>query len=211
MCFPEIIVENEGKVSLVRANCSEPHLEVFVAELADGLPAAVFVAGDDGRQGHAVEGVVLDHGVDGHVTKDDAVADGEGLVEGVGADGVAGEAGRTGEGVGMGLLPRLAAAEDGRTVGHLDDVGHVAGGRGVEDGDGVFLLDVEHLGDEEAGVQRDGLAGLDVDGQAVLLLHMADALLEKHATAIMMSGSTFPFPMTRLYSAHNRSSASGVS
>ena len=27
---------------------SEPHLEVFVAELADDLPAAVFVAGDDG-------------------------------------------------------------------------------------------------------------------------------------------------------------------
>lgn len=92
---------------------SKPHLEVFVAELTDGLPAAVFVAGDDGGQWHAVEGVVLDHGVDGHVTKDDAVADGEGLVEGVGADGVAGEAGRTGEGVGMGLLPRLAAAEDG--------------------------------------------------------------------------------------------------
>ena len=160
-------------------NHSEPHLEVFVAELADGLPAAIFVAGDDGGQGHAVEGVVLDHGVDGHVTEDDAVADGEGLVEGVGADGVTGEAGRAGEGVGMGLLPRLAAAEDGRTVGHLDDVGHVAGGRGVEDGDGVFLLDVEHLGDEEAGVQRDGLAGLDVDRQAVLLLHMADALLEE--------------------------------
>ena len=65
---------------------SKPHLEVFVAELTDGLPAAVFVAGDDGGQWHAVEGVVLDHGVDGHVTKDDAVADGEGLVEGVGAD-----------------------------------------------------------------------------------------------------------------------------
>lgn len=160
-------------------NHSEPHLEVFVAELADGLPAAVFVAGDDGGQGHAVEGVVLDHGVDGHVTKDDAVADGEGLVEGIGADGVAGEAGRAGESVGMGLLPRLTTAEDGRAVGHLDDVGHVAGGRGVEDGDGVLLLDVEHLGDEEAGVQRDGLAGLDVDGQAVLLLHVADALLEK--------------------------------
>lgn len=160
-------------------NHSEPHLEVFVAELADGLPAAVFVAGDDGGQGHAVEGVVLDHGVDGHVTKDDAVADGEGLVEGVGADGVAGEAGRTGKGVGMGLLPRLAAAEDGRTVGHLDDVGHVAGGRGIEDGDGVLLLDVEHLGDEETGIQRDGLAGLDVDGQAVRLLHVADALLEE--------------------------------
>lgn len=160
-------------------NHSEPHLEVFVAELADGLPAAIFVAGDDGGQGHAVEGVVLDHGVDGHVTEDDAVADGEGLVEGVGADGVTGEAGRAGEGVGMGLLPRLAAAEDGRTVGHLDDVGHVAGGRGIEDSDGVLLLDVEHLGDEEAGVQRDGLAGLDVDRQAVLLLHVADALLEE--------------------------------
>ena len=160
-------------------NHSEPHLEVFVAELADGLPAAVFVAGDDGGQGHAVEGVVLDHGVDGHVTEDDAVADGEGLVEGVGADGVAGEAGRAGESVGMGLLPRLAAAEDGRTVGHLDDVGHVAGGRSIEDGDGVLLLDVEHLGDEEAGVQRDGLAGLDVDRQAVRLLHVADALLEE--------------------------------
>ena len=39
---------------------SEPHLEVFVAELADGLPAAVFVAGDDGGQGYAVEDVVLD-------------------------------------------------------------------------------------------------------------------------------------------------------
>ena len=154
--------------------------------MADDLPAAVFVAGDDDGQWHAVEGVVLDHGVDGHITKDDAVAYGEGLIEGVGADGVAGEAGRAGEGVGMGLLPRLAAAEDGRTVGHLNDVGHVAGGRGIEDGDGVLLLDVEHLGDEEAGVQRDGLAGLDVDGQAVLLLHMADALLEKHATAIMM-------------------------
>ena len=158
---------------------SEPHLEVFVAELADGLPTAVFVAGDDGGQGHAVEGVVLDHGVDGHVAEDDAVADGEGIVEGIGADGVAGEAGRAGEGVGMGLLPRLAAAEDGRTVGHLDDVGHVAGGRGIEDSDGVLLLDVEHLGDEEAGVQRDGLAGLDVDRQAVRLLHVSDALLEE--------------------------------
>ena len=158
---------------------SEPHLEVFVSELADDLPTAVFVAGDDGGQGHAVEGVVLDHGVDGHVAEDDAVADGEGIVEGIGADGVAGKAGRAGEGVGMGLLPRLAAADDGRTVGHLDDVGHVAGGRGIEDSDGVLLLDVEHLGDEEAGVQRDGLAGLDVDGQTVLLLHMADALLEE--------------------------------
>ena len=122
---------------------SEPHLEVFVAELADGLPAAVLVAGDDGGQGHAVEGVVLDHGVDGHVAKDDAVADGERLVEEVCADRVAGEAGRAGEGVGMGLLPRFAAAEDGRAVRHLDDVGHVAGSRGVEDGDGVLLLDVK--------------------------------------------------------------------
>ena len=158
---------------------SEPHLEVLVAELADGLPAAIAVAGDDGGQGHAVEGVVLDHGVDGHIAKDDAVADGEGLFEGVGADRVAGEAGRAGEGVGMGLLPRFAAAEDGRAVRHLDDVGHVAGSRCVEDGDGVLLLDVEHLGDEKARVERDGLAGLDVDRQAVLLLHAADALLQE--------------------------------
>ena len=79
----------------------------------------------------------------------------------------------------MGLLPRFAAAEDGRAIRHFDDVGHVAGSRGVEDGDGVLLLDVEHLGDEEARVERDGLAGLDVDRQAVLLLHAADALLQE--------------------------------
>ena len=70
---------------------SEPHLEVFIAKLVDNLPTTVLVAGDDGEQWHAVEGVVLDHGVDGHVTKDDAGANDEELVDGVGADGVAGE------------------------------------------------------------------------------------------------------------------------
>ena len=78
---------------------------------------------------------------------------------------------------GAGLFARLARVQQGRAVGHLDDVRGVAGRRHIEDGEaGVTVLQsVQHCGDEIARVQRPRLARLQIDLYAVLLLHPGDA------------------------------------
>ena len=65
----------------------------------------------------------------------------------------------------MGGGPRVAGAVDGGPVGHLQHVGHVAGGGDVEQRQphpGV-LVDVEHARHQHAGVHRRRLARLEDD------------------------------------------------
>ena len=94
-----------------------------------------FVPQDDVGQRHAVEGVGLHHGVEGHVLKHQPVPFLQGLVEGVIPDDVPRQAGGAAQPVGIGLFPGLAAALEGRAVGHLQHIGHMAGGGGVQNGD----------------------------------------------------------------------------
>ena len=111
------------------------------------------MAQDDGRQGHAVEGVGLDHGVQRHVLQDDLAALCQGVVEGVVPDDVPGQAGGSCQAVGVGLLPRLAGILHRRTVRHLQHVGHVAGGGGVQNGNIHAVVDyLQHGGDQKARV-----------------------------------------------------------
>ncbi len=73
------------------------------------------------------------------------------------------------EPVGMGFLAGVEAAEDPGPVGHLQDIGHVAGGRDVEDGDvDLVVHHIEHLADQDAGADGDRLPRFQVDLDAVL-------------------------------------------
>ena len=148
-----------------RRRLGEFAFEVFVAEAADDF---VFggggVVGGDVGVGDAVEGGGFDHGVVGHVSEDDSLIWDEGFVEGVFVDDVAGEAAHAAEFVGVGFFAGEAAADDVGAVGHFEGVRHVAGGGGVEDGcGGLGGHDVHDGGDEVAGVEGDGFAGLEVD------------------------------------------------
>lgn len=61
----------------------QPSLEILVAKFSHELIACLGTAAIDGWQRHAVEGVGLDHGVEGHVVKNERIADGEWFVEGI--------------------------------------------------------------------------------------------------------------------------------
>ena len=50
---------------------SHPHLEILIPELYKLAAGAGGVHRPDGRKGHAVEGVVLAGGVDGHIAEDE--------------------------------------------------------------------------------------------------------------------------------------------
>ena len=113
---------------------SHPHLEILIPELYKLAAGAGGVHRPDGREGHAVEGIVLAGGVDGHIPEEETVALGEGGVEAVVADDIPGQAGRAAEPEGDGLFAGVARVQQGRAVGHLDDVRRVASGRQIQDG-----------------------------------------------------------------------------
>ena len=160
---------------------SHPHLEILIPELYKLAAGAGGVHRPDGRKGHAVEGVVLAGGVDGHIPEEETVALGEGSVEAVVADDIPGQAGRAAEPEGDSLFAGVACVQQGRAVGHLDDVRRVAGGRQIQDGKaGIAVAQgVQYRGDEIACVQRPGLAGFQIDLYAVLCLRLGDAALQR--------------------------------
>ena len=70
---------------------------VFVAEAALHLDAAIKPSDGDGGHGHAIEPVLLDHGVAGRVLQRDAVAGAQRMGEGELPEDVAGQAGVAGQ------------------------------------------------------------------------------------------------------------------
>ena len=66
---------------------------VFVSELSDDADVAGGIGDGNGGEADAVEGIVFDHGVMGHILKDQFGADLEGFGEGIIADDIAGQAG----------------------------------------------------------------------------------------------------------------------
>ena len=62
----------------------------------------------DGRQAHAVEGVVFYHGVDRHILEIESVTNPDLVVKGIVTDHVAREAGHGGEAVGVLLFVRFS-------------------------------------------------------------------------------------------------------
>ena len=77
--------------------------------------------------------------------------------------------------IGMGLFSGVEAAGDAGTVGHLQDIRHVAGGRNVQDGDVHAVVDdVQHLAHQDAGADGDRLARFQVDLQVVFPLEIPD-------------------------------------
>ena len=71
----------------------QPSLEILVAKFSHELVACLGTAAIDGWQWHAVEGIGLDHGVEGHVVKNERIADDEWFVEGIISDDVTSQAG----------------------------------------------------------------------------------------------------------------------
>ena len=157
------------------------HLEILIPELYKLAAGAGGVHRPDGREGHAVEGVVLAGGVDGHIPEEETVALGEGGVEAIIADDIPGQAGRAAEPEGDGPFAGVARVQQGRAVGHLDDVRRVAGSGQIQDGKaGIAVAQgIQHRGDEIACVQSPGLARLQIDLYAVLCLRLGDAALQR--------------------------------
>ena len=120
--------------------------EIGIAEFTDGLEPGLFAVGADGGQGHAVEGACFDHGVVRHVEKDEPLPNLQGFPESIIAHHVAREAGESPEAVAVWEIRPFSGSQDGGAIGHFQDVGHVAGRGGVEDGKlpVTALMNVEH-------------------------------------------------------------------
>ena len=85
---------------------------------------------------------------------------------------------RSAETIGIGLFPRQAAAAR-RAVWHLQHIRHMAGGGRIQNGNlSAVFDDIEHGAAQDACVQRDGLARLQIDLQPIALLDAVDAALE---------------------------------
>ena len=118
---------------------------------------------------------------------------GEGGGKAVIAHHVPGKAGGAAQPEGAGLFPRLARIQQGRAVGHLDDIRRVAGCGHVQNGKMCLavLQGVQHRGDEVACVQRPGLAGLQIHLHAVLFLRPGDALFQR-GKVVIRAGDVVP-------------------
>ncbi len=80
----------------------------------------------------------------------------------------------------MRIFPRLACSPDARSVGHLENVRHVSGGGGIQDGDlHPVFDDVQDTGHQHARVERDGFPWLEVDFERVSLLKFHDEAAEE--------------------------------
>ena len=65
-------------------------------------------------------------------------------------------------------MARLGLVHQGGAIGGFDHVRHVAGGRDIGDGKGHAIGgQVEDFANQNARVQRDGLAGFEIDVDAV--------------------------------------------
>ena len=85
----------------------------------------------NGRQVHAVEGIVFHHGIDSHITEHHAASGTQGLVKAVIPDHVSRQTGRAAQAVIIGLFPQSASPGDWGPVGHFQHIRHMAGGRGI--------------------------------------------------------------------------------
>ena len=159
----------------------QPGAEVLVAEGAGNAALVGFRIPDgDGGQAESVEGIGLHHAVDGHVQKDEPVAGLQLLIKGVFAYDVARKAGLARKAAGELFFSGFSRADDVGAVGHFQNVGHVAGGGGIENGDGhVGLHHVEHRGDEYACVEGHGFTGFQIDLHVIGIPHMFDAAAQK--------------------------------
>ncbi len=128
-------------------------------------------------QSDTVESSGFYHRIVGHIVEDQALADLQGLPETIIAHYIPRKATQAAQTVGKWQLPGGAGTEDMRAVGHLQRVGHVAGGGRVENGNiRVIAHDIKHLADQHAGAYRDGLSRLDVDLNTVLRAETLDPL-----------------------------------
>lgn len=105
----------------------QPSLEILVAKFSHELVACLGTAAIDGWQWHAVEGIGLDHGVEGHVVKNERIADGEWLVEGIISNDVACQAGWSTKAIGVSEFVWLAGIFQRWAIRHFDDIWHMAG------------------------------------------------------------------------------------
>ena len=134
----------------------------------------------DVRQGHPVEGVVLDHRVDCHILKAQPFSDGKRRIEAVISDDVSRKACPRGQPVGDALFVRHTALVKRRTVGHFEHIRHVARCRCIQNGDMQSVLhDVHDLRDKIPRVQRDGFTGLKIDLHIIFLRKLRDELFQQ--------------------------------
>ena len=105
----------------------QPSLEILVAKFSHELIACLGTAAIDGWQGHAVKGVGLDHGVEGHVVKDERITYSERLFEGIVSDDIASQASWSAKTIGVGEFVWLAGIFQRWAIGHFDDIWHMAG------------------------------------------------------------------------------------
>ena len=108
---------------------------------------AVCAQQPDRRQGHAVEGVVLAGGVDGHIAEDELITLSKGGVKAVIPDDVPRKAGGAAQADSVRFLPRLTGVQQRRAVGralhHSDHSKHrwkEVPVHGYEEEHGVRLL-----------------------------------------------------------------------
>ena len=114
------------------------------------------------RKGHAVEGIVFAGRVNRHVTEDQAVTDARHLIKAVISDDITCKTRGPAKANREGLFTCLAGTIQGRTIGHLNNVGHVTGSAGIDDDilNVIVFRNVEHCRNEITGIQRTGLTGL---------------------------------------------------
>ena len=105
----------------------QPSLEILVAKFSHELVACLGTDAIDGWQWHAVEGIGLDHGVEGHVVKNERIADGEWFVEGIISDDVTSQTGWSTKAIGVGEFVWLAGIFQRWAIRHFDDIWHMAG------------------------------------------------------------------------------------
>ena len=102
-------------------------LEIFVSEASD-YPDALFFAVQGNRwQVDPVEGIVLHHGIVGHIAENQPIARLQRFFEGIVPYDIAGKAGIASEPVCKLKFTRFPRANDLRSVWHLEHVRHMAG------------------------------------------------------------------------------------
>ena len=122
----------------------------------------------------------------GHVGEHQALAHLQGLVETVVAYHITRQAGKPSQTVAVGEGIGLPGAKNVGAVGHFQDVGHMAGSRGVENGL-LHLVpgDIQYLGHQDPGSNRHSLTGFKVDLNIVFSGKRLDA---RHQVTDLVTG-----------------------
>ena len=124
----------------------------------------IFMLQDNIRQWHAIEGIVLDHAVDGHILKDQCIANLRHRIKAVVANHITSQTGSGAEPAGILFLPRLSGPLQGRTIWHFQHIGHVTGCRCIKNQDGHRVInDIEHLRIKISGIQGNRLARFEIN------------------------------------------------